>query len=153
MNKKIVSALAVILSVFVLWGCGSASQASAPQTETHTFESDGINMVVSVDLSDGYAVEFATGAVYLYSDESKSDDSLCAFGFPLTQEEYDQIIAERDLYESFDEVGGGVIYADGIADNYAYAVEGGQFFRIAVQNDSGVDPDSVYERFEVTVAE
>lgn len=157
----------VALSMCVLSGCGAKAPevaktddvaktevvkqvepaADVKQTATRTYEVDGTRVVASIDVSDGYSVEFASGAVYLYKGENGPDGQVCAFGYLESQEDYETIIKENE--GKLDEVGGGVIYNDGY--NYAYYVGENQYFMIAVQQESGVDPDSVYARFDVHI--
>lgn len=154
MNKKLLGVIsAVAVALLVLAGCGSNTAGSVKQTATRTYDVDGTRVVVQVDVSDGYSVEFASGAVYLYEGENSDENSACAFGYLTSQEEYETIIAENEGSEGYSEVGGGVIYKTDISDNYAYYVGEDQYFMVSVQNDSGVDPDSVYARFNVSIDE
>ena len=154
MSKKLIGAVsALLLAAGVLVGCAAGGGSNVKQTAAITYEVDGTRVIVSVDVSDGYSAEFTSGGVvYLYKGENSADNKACAYGYLTSKEEYETIIAENQGKEGFEEVGAGVIYnADGVSDNFAFYVGEEQYYMIAVESDSGVDADSVFNRFDVHI--
>ncbi len=136
-----------------LTSCSAGKGSGDPehrQTATSTYRLDGQETIVSVDLSGGWSVEFATGSVYLYDGPDDGAREPIAFGYVITQQEYEDIIAEYNSYDSFSEVGAGVIFdeGEGGSNKYAFAIGNGLSFLIAA--DRSADADAIYNRFIVT---
>ena len=110
-----------MLAAGVLTGCagnGTASNAdstpavteSAPAGETpssnapeaaHEFDFDDSIVRVTVDLSEGWAVEFGKMATYLYDRPVDDAKDYAACGVYMDQETYDQYLSEYQSKETF----------------------------------------------------
>ena len=88
----------------------SAEEAGATQTASAYLDQDGATVDVTVDLSGGWSVEFARGAVYLYEAGSSTDESAAAMCITLDQEVYEGYLEEALAQEGSREEDGGVYY-------------------------------------------
>ena len=113
MKKAIYLIGAAALSAALLAGCGQADPAAATsdmkQSATAWLqeENDDGRISAKVDLTGGYSVEFASGAVYLYDQEIVDGVTECvAMAVTLDQgvfKEYmDEVLAEhRQIFLAF----------------------------------------------------
>lgn len=142
---------ALLLALCVLAGCGSGTGGSSKQTATNDVDFNGTSVIVSIDVSDGWSVEFtAEGTVYLFDGEYSDDAIQIANGFLITQEEYESELASyQDSDDSFSEVGGGFIAEDG--SRYLFYVGGDVFYKIQVDTYDHPDAncDEIFSRFNV----
>ena len=154
--KRILALILALTMLLALAACGGGKGSEGTgqtQTATNTYRLHGQETVVSVDLSGGWSVEFATGAVYLYDGPNDGERDPVAFGYVITQEEYEEIIAEYSSYDSFSEVGAGVMFdeGEGGCNKFAFAVGNGLSFLIAAEH--GHDENAIYSRFTVTAGD
>ena len=127
--------------------------APAKETATATLRGDGISALVSVDVSDGWSVEFATGAAYLYCGENDGENMAVAHGYVIDRQEYDENVAEYSSYDSFVEVDGGVMFSEqaGGSNKYLFAVSDDVYFMIAANQN--FNAEEIYARFDVKAGE
>ena len=146
-----ISLLLALALVLALTACGANKDSK--QTATNTYRISGQTTIVSVDLTGGWSTEFASGAVYLYDGADDGERMPIAFGYIISQEEYDEIIAEYSSYDSFSETGAGVVFdeGEGGSKKFVFAIGNGLFFMIAA--DQSADADAIYNRFSVTAGE
>ena len=139
---KKVFALAIIFSVFI--SCVTTF-AAGKQSASAYIDQDGNEVCVTVDLSDGWSVDFARDAVYLYDGQS---EEAVAVGLTLDEEVYNgQITVGKDQkdYTTQD----GIVaftHTEGSRDYY-FAVGEKAYFMITVSKD--FDGDAVMARFTV----
>ena len=96
-----IAALALTLCVLT----GAAGWAEEKQTAANLFECDGHGILVSVDLRDGWSIEFGLNATYLFDGENDGNRDAAAYGVYVSPEEYEEIIDEYSDYDSFREWG------------------------------------------------
>ena len=156
MKKLFSLTLVLALSLCLLAGCGGQSEPAA-ETEApvssaaHEFDFDGNAVRVEVDLKDGWCVEFGENATYLYDGPMTDDSEAVAYGVYVDPQEYEDIIAEYSSYDSFQEVGGGVMFTESDGMNkYVFVVGDNTNYMIMVE--AGNDADAVYNRFHVNMA-
>ena len=144
--KRIVAMIAVL--VLVLSVAGGIALADGRSTATNLFEFDGKYVYVTVDLSDGWSVEYGLNGTYLFDGENDGRNEAAAYGTYVDQEEYDAIVAAYSGYESYAELENGIRFVEEDGNTkYVLTVDEGLYFMITV-----VDPDNaeaVFARFEV----
>ncbi|MBR2570893.1 MAG: hypothetical protein IKE30_02000, partial [Clostridia bacterium] len=103
---------------------------------------------VMVDLSGGWSVEFAHGALYLYDGDYSEDKDATAIGLTLEQEVFEEYCAEAASSESYREIEGAKYYMreDGTGA-YLTTVGDDAYFLLFV-NDVA-EGDAVFERIKL----
>ena len=105
--KKLV---AVIMTLALVLCCVSISAVAEDgrQTASTVLDRDGEAILAMVDLTGGWSVEFAYGALYLYNGGIAEGKTADAIGLTLEKEVYDEYIAEAENSESRREIENGV---------------------------------------------
>lgn len=118
------------------------------QTASAWLDQDGNEVKVTVDLTDGWSVEFAHGAVYLYDGKADVNTEACAIGITLDEEAFRDYAADapnRDNYRefarsfSFTEENG--------ATDFFFTVGPDAYFMVSVNPEA--DGDIVSSRFSI----
>ena len=90
MKRTITLFLAAALLFALLLGAGETGLAEegreGRQVATAWLDQAGSEIGVSVELTGGWSVEFAHGALYLYDGDYSEDDEDVAFGLTLEEE-------------------------------------------------------------------
>lgn len=104
---------------------------------------------VTVDLRGGWSVEFAGGAFYLYEDMESGEDECDAMGISLTEDVYEEYVAEANESSSMRELGGILAYEDEYDGStvYLFSVGNGGYFMLSVVQDQ--DADAVLGRIRI----
>ena len=137
--------ICVLLALCVALALGGTMAEGGRQTASAVLDREGNAVIVTVDLTGGWSVEFASGAVYLYEGEVTEDRQADAIGMTLDREVYEEYLAEAEKSDSCRKVENGVCYA---AEDYTYylvAVDSSACFMVDVPG--GVEDDSIFERF------
>ncbi len=107
---------------------------------------------MTVDLTDGYSVEFASGAAYFYKGEASDENEVAAYAYVISKEEYDEEIAyltaDRSSGKDFKDLGDGV-FSDSEEEScvYFFPTEDGLFMKVAVQKAGMDEAKSIFPRF------
>ena len=138
---------------------GISSVGFCAETEAYWFPSyeqtasalldQGANEVrVTVDLTDGWSVEFAPGAVYLYDGTVDENAEATAIGLTLDQEVFEEYAALAPEKDSYREFARSFTYTeeDGI-NYYFFSIGPDSYFMISVSPDA--DGDAVSSRISV----
>lgn len=122
------------------------------QTASATLDQGTNEVNVTVDLSDGWSVDFAPGAVYLYDGPNDEGVEAVAIGLTLDKEVYDDYIKDAKGNEDYYEEDGITFFTDDDGSaNYVFEVSDSSYFMISV--DGNEDADEVFNRFDVTTYE
>ncbi len=153
MKKAIYLIGAAALSAALLAGCGQADPAAdtsdMKQSATAWLqeENDDGRISAKVDLTGGYSVEFASGAVYLYDQEIVDGVTECvAMAITLDQGVFKEYMDEASGSDTCREVDGGVAYIND-SDEASYLVQVGEGGYLLVTMDQGEDNDGLFARF------
>lgn len=143
--------LAAILTTAMILGSITAVSAvgfEGRQTASARLYEGGSEVVVTVDLSDGWSVEFAPGAAYLYDGTVSEGTEAVAVGLTIDEEVYNGQIAIGEDQKNFRSENGVTSFdhPEGSHDYYFKAGENA-FFMVTVSKD--MDGDAVLERFAV----
>lgn len=124
-----------------------APAASAPEA-AHEFDFDGSIVRVSVDLSDGWAVEFGEMATYLYNCPVDDAQDAVAYGVYMDQEEYDEYLAQLQNTDTFVQgENGAFTYKAEDTHYYVSKIADGTYFEIMV--NAADDSEEISKRFDV----
>lgn len=153
MKKKcFLIGLALVTMISLFAGCASAGKAVKQTASAKQTVGENGTAVMTVDLTDGYSVEFASGAAYFYKGEASDENDVAAFGYVISKEEYDEEIAyltaNKSSENDFKNLGDGV-YSNSDEDGcvYFFPTEDGLFMKVAVQKAGMGEAKSIYPRF------
>ena len=97
MKKKFLFVMLMLVGLFAFTGCSNDVKHSA---SAKLNVGENAAAIMTVDLTGGYSVEFASGAVYFYEGEP-SDETL-AHGYIITEDEYNDEVKYFDENDDLD---------------------------------------------------
>ena len=147
-------AFAFILAAALTFGTAAAASADYAfvnvQNASAYLEQDGHEVRLTVDLSDGWSVEFAHAAAYLYDGPNDGVKEAIAMGLTLEKQVYDEYLLNAEEMPGFRSDDGITTYLeeDGTQD-YFFEVDGdsGAYFMVSVVPSA--DGDLIMSRFAV----
>ncbi len=147
-TKSVCICAAAVLMAGLFAGCGSSNGEVKQTASAKQVVSEDQEAYMTVDLTGGYSVEFATGAAYFYKGEATDENDVAAFGYVISKEEYDEEIAylkgNEETQGELKDLGNGVYSYDG---DYFFPSEDGFFMKVSVQEDAMSEAESIYPRF------
>ena len=147
MKKLIALGIAAVMAAGIT-STVFAGSFEGKQTARACLDQDGKEVLVIVDLSDGYSVEFVPGAVYLYDGPNDDGVEAVAIGLTIDEEVYNDYLRGAEDQPNYRTEDGITFYTeeDGTQDYFFEAGEGtGAFFMISV--DSKADGNMIMSRF------
>ena len=145
---------AAVLVICMVTGCGSSGDAAKSTATAKQVVGDKQEALMTVDLTGGYCVEFASGAAYFYKGEPSDENEVIAFGYVLTKKEYDEEVAyitsDKVEADEVKDLGDGV-YSYGT--DFFFPTEDGFYMKVAVQEAGADEADSIYPRFSARASE
>lgn len=141
--KKLISAL---LALCLLLAMGA--MAEGKPTAIAVLDQEAQAVIVTVDLTGGWSVEFAPGAFYLYDGEVNDEEPASAIGLTLDKEVYEEYLAEAQRSESCREIENGVCYVADDGTYYVLSVGTSAYFLLDVIDDAD-GGDAIFERIEL----
>ena len=156
MKKAICLIGSVALCAALLAGCGQSGAPAETAADAVkqsasawlTAEDDEGRFLAKVDLTGGYSVECASGAVYLYDQEIVDGETeSVAMAISLSEEVYNEYMDEAGQSDTYREVDGAyVAYVNG-SDEDSYLVQVGENGFVLITMDHGDDSDDLFARF------
>lgn len=156
MKKAICLIGSVALCAALLAGCGQSGAPAETAADAVkqsasawlTAEDDEGRFLAKVDLTGGYSVEFASGAVYLYDQEIVDGETeSVAMAVSLSEEVYNEYMDEANQSDTYREVDGAyVAYVNG-SDEDSYLVQVGENGFVLITMDHGDGNDDLFARF------
>ncbi len=152
MKKVICIGAAVLAMSFPLTTfCAETESDFIPtfeQTASAWLDQGENEVKVTVDLTDGWSVEFAKGAAYLYDGEADENAEAAAIGLTLDEEVFTEYMEAAQSSDSYREFAHSFTFTeeDGTND-YFFSVGPDAYFMIAVNPKA--DGDAVSSRFSV----
>ena len=151
MKKTFCMLLTVILAL-ALAGCGAGGADKTDggkQTASAYLDQDGSCVEVTVDLTGGWSVEFARGAVYLYDSEITEDKESTAMLITLDKDVYEEDMDEAMGDDSHKEADGGVYYTgSGNEGSYLTSLNDSAYVLITTQDKANIE--DIVARFTLT---
>ena len=151
--KKAITLLLVAGILFTLTLCAGGAglaeeKTGGRQVATAWLDQSDREISVTVELSGGWSVEFAHGALYLYDGDYSEDKAATAVGMTLDQEVFEEYCAEAAASESLREIGAAQCYTreDGTS---AYLIRVGDDAYFMLSVNAGVEGDAVFDRIEL----
>ena len=145
--KKWMVGLLIVGMLLALTACGAVKTEPTPsrQIAAARLDQDGNDINVTVDLSGGWSVEFAAGAIYLYDKAYEENLEAAAIGMTLDREVFEEYWAEAEASASRRELNGARYYkADDGKDTYLIPVGDDAWLMLKVEK--GDDSDAVFAR-------
>lgn len=138
--KKIVLPLLALCMVMLLTACGGSGEQSGKQTAQAYLNQDSKAVIVTtVDLTDGWSVEFARGAAYIYDTEITEGLESTAMLVTLDKQVYEEDMAEAAKAEDYTEADGGAYYTSESGEqNYLAAVDGKAYVLITANSEADI---------------
>lgn len=152
MKNKIWIAVVLALTMSLIAGCSSTDKVVKQIASAKQIVDDDQSAMMTVDLTDGYSVEFASGAAYFYKGEPSDENEAIAFAYVISKKEYDNEIAYlTENKESKDELKnlgeGAYSYGGESSREYFFPSEDGFYMKVAIEKAALDDADSIYLRF------
>lgn len=144
--KKLISML-VALCLALTLTAGVAVAEGGKQTASTVLDPDTEGVMVTVDLTGGWSVEFAGGALFLYDGEVTEDRRADAIGVTLEKNVYEEYLAEAADSDSRREIENGVCYTTEESTYYVIAVGSSAYFLLDVPVE--LDGDAILARIEL----
>ncbi len=144
MKKMIILIAVLVLAMMMaIAGCGTEEQAS---TATARLTEGDHTTMATVDLSGGWSVQFATGAVYLYEGVNDGEVDCTAMVVTLEKKVYDEYVTGYKDEESYKQSDGKITYIDPDTSETVFMVttENDMYYKVTVAE--GVDADAVLTR-------
>ena len=144
--KKCIIVLLIAGMLIAATGCETAKTEQAPsrQIAAAKLDQDGRDIEVTIDLSGGWSVEFATGAFYLYDKAYEDGLEAAAIGMTLDQEVFEEYWAEAEASPSRRELDGARYYKpDGGRDTYLIPVGEDAYLMLSAESGDG---DAIFAR-------
>ena len=148
-NTRIIALIAALMLIMCMSAaCGSSDDAAKSTATAKQTVGEKQEALMTVDLTGGYSVEFASGAAYFYKGVPSDDNEVIAFGYVLSKKEYDEEVAyitsDKAEADEVQDLGDGV-YSYGT--DYFFPTEDGFYMKVAVQEAGADEADSIYPRF------
>lgn len=144
MKKLISMILALCVALALMTG---AALAEGRQIASAVLDIDTQPVIATVDLTDGWSVEFAAGAFFLYEGEFSEDTPAKAIGLTLEQDVYEEYLASAKASDTLRELDNGVAYDYDEGTYYVIPVGSSAYFLLDVP--AGEDGDAILARIEL----
>jgi len=149
-KNGIVFLILVVSLTILLTGCGSSTTKQVASAKQN-YVDDKI-AVMTVDLSDGYSVDFATGAAYFYKGGKIEDNEVIAHAFIITKAAYDDEISyftgDNKLEGKFKDLKDGIYsYTTDDSVEYFFPTNDDLYMKVVVGKEYKAEADSIYKRF------
>jgi hypothetical protein len=151
--KKMLCVLLGGCMLFAMTAFGTEAADNAMQTASaYLDQSEAAAIAVTVDLSGGWSVEFARGAVYLYDGEITDDSECTAMLVTLDQELYEEYMADAGADDNHIEADDGVYFTYNENEKaYLASLDDAAFFLITASAEA--DMESIAARFIISLDE
>ncbi len=145
--KKTICVILAVCIVLSLAACGSGNVNSGKQTASaYLDQSEAAVVKVTVDLSGGWSVEFARGAVYLYNGEITEGKESVAMLITLDKKVYEEHLAKAMAVGSRKEADDGIYFAgDGNQAAYLTALNDSAYILITAKEKASME--AIVSRF------
>ena len=153
MKVKIISIFICMLmctTLFLCTGCSSSQNEDTVVKQTaEAWLSEGdIRTAARVDLSGGWSVEFASGAVYLYDKEITPNTETAAMCITLEEEVYNEYLEKAKASDTYKETDDYIYYEDTEMNECIYLYKLGKaYFLISVKDKENAD--NIISRFSL----
>ena len=143
----------VVIFAFILTGCDTEVEEVTKQTAAaKVVYAEDQNALMMVELTDGYSVEFATGAAYFYKGDKIEDSDIIAHAFVISKAEYDEEIGyfedNTELEGTFDDLDNGTYsYTTDDSVEYFFSSNDDLYMKVVIGKEYIDDADSIYSRF------
>jgi len=158
-KHSIIYLLLAVTFAFLLTGCGIGKNDSTRQSAAAKLTySEDQKALMTVDLTDGYSVEFVSGAAYFFQGDKLEDSNVIAHAFVISKNDYEEEINyfkdNKDLEGTFKNIDKGT-YSYTTDDNveYFFSSNDDLYLKVVVQKEYKKDADSIYTCFSAEAAE
>ena len=140
MKIKLISiCICMLLCTFLILctGCQSSKDETkeVKQTANAWISEDDVRTSATVDLTGGWSVEFATGAIYIYDKEITPNTDAVAMCITLSEEVYNDHLKEAKESDTYKETDDYIYHKGYDAGEYLYKI-GDAYFLISIYDES-----------------
>ena len=143
MRKFICFSLMLLLSIFILTGCSKSNSGAA-----NLFSFNNKEVLVTLDLKDGWFVEFGINGTYLYDQVPNNDTKAVAYGVYVSKEDYNQLLDEYKKAKGYKEIENGIFFKEEPLSKYIIKISDDIYYEIIVE-DNNYNANDVFKRFDV----
>lgn len=137
--KLICISICLFLCSFLILctGCQSSKDETkeVKQTATAWISEDDVRTSATVDLTGGWSVEFATGAIYIYDKEITPNTDAVAMCITLSEEVYNDHLKEAKKSDTYKETDDYIYHKGYDTGEYLYKI-GDAYFLISIYDES-----------------
>ena len=150
MKKRIGLLFAVcLLSVMAaqtVFGTAQKTETGRQAAAAH-LDQNGKSIDVTIDLHDGWSVEFAAGAFYLQDGDYSEDGESVAMGVTLEKKVFEEYLAEAAAAKDFREKDGVVLYTGSNGEGVCLLRVGEDAY-LMLETKAGADSEAILSRIK-----
>ena len=149
----------VLTFVFILTGCSTKDETSVKQSAAaKQLVNENQSAIMTVDLTGGYSVEFASGAAYFYKGDTLEESETIAHAFVIDKTKFEEETSyfenNSDLEGDYKKLKDGTYsYKTKNEAEYFFASEDNLYLKVVVQKAFLGEADSIYTRFSAEADE
>ena len=104
--------------------CTACSSEKTDKQSASAWLTEGNEKVyATVDVSDGWSAEFASGAIYFYDEKLQSDTDSVAMCITLSEDVYDEYVEEAKNNDTMKELDDAIYFENEEGANYLFEEE------------------------------
>ena len=146
MKKILKTSLAISLFfiVFICSGCTTKKSGAA-----NLFNFNNKEVLVTLDLKDGWYVEFGENGTYLYDQIPDNKTDAVAYGVYVSKEDYENDLDGYKKSKGYKEIENGIYFEEDTLSKYIISIDDNIYYEIIIHKNANYNPDKVFKRFKV----
>ena len=145
MKRFISFSFIIIAFIFILTGCNNDKKS--PKA-ANLFNFDDKEVLVTLDLKDGWFVEFGVNGTYLYDRVPNKKTNAIAYGVYVSKDEYNSELVEYKKAKGFKKTKNGIFFKEDSLSKYIINVGDDIYYEVIVEKNN-YNPDDVFKRFSI----
>lgn len=150
MKKVVCFSFIAVLSILLLTGCGDSAKKSGA---SNIFKFNEKSVLVSVDLKDGWYVDFGENATYLFDQKPENDTKTIAYGVYVSKEDYDSDLEEYKSAKGYKEIKNGIFFEEETLSKYILKIDDDIYYMVIVEKGNDYKAKDVFDRFTVELSD
>ena len=129
--------------IFILTGCNNKTSKAA-----NLFKFNDKEVLVTLDLKDGWYVEFGENGTYLYDQVPNKKTKAVAYGVYVSKDEYNSELDGYKKAKGFKEIKNGIFFKEDSLSKFIINVGDDIYYEVIVEKNK-YDANDVFKRFKV----